>query len=216
MHEAEITIRHYQQEDRPYVRDLAWDTALIGEPAAAFFNDKEILADFLTLYFTDYEPESCFVAESESRLVGYLLGAKDTAALDRVAKWEIAPRLLVKSLAKGTFLKKKNVTFAFRLLASFFKGEFVMPGFYKEYPATLHINLEKKFRNLGIGSKLMGLYLEYLTRQGIPGVYIPTMSDKAASFFRKQGFNFLYRGYRSYFRHILHKDLPLYIYGKRL
>lgn len=213
---AEVLIRNFEQEDRPYIRELAWDTALAGEPASAFFDDKEFFVDCLTLYFTDYEPGSCFIAESGNKVVGYLLGAKDTTALDKVVKLEIAPRLLAKSLVNGTFFKKKNIIFAFRLLTSFLKGEFRMPDFSRKYPATLHINLEKNFRNLGIGSKLMSFYLEYLAGERIPGVYIPTMSDKAADFFRKHGFNLLHKGRRSYFRHILHRDVPLYIYGKRL
>jgi len=213
---AEVLIRNFEQEDRPYIRELAWNTAFLGEPASAFFEGKEILADILTAYFTDYEPESCFVAKDNNRPVGYLLGAKNTPALDKIAKFKIAPRLLVKSLVKGTFLKKKNIAFVFRVLAGFLKGEFEMPDFSKEYPATLHINLGRDFRSLGIGSKLMGFYLEYLTKERIPGVYLPTMSDKAAGFFEKQGFNLLYKGRRSYFRHILHRDVPLYVYGKRL
>lgn len=91
-----------------------------------------------------------------------------------------------------------------------------MPDFSKEYPATLHINLEEGSRNLGAGSKLISSYLEYLLSKKVPGVYLPTLSDKAAGFFRKQGFNLLYEGRRSYFRNALQKDVPLYIYAKKL
>lgn len=213
---AEVIIRHFQQTDRLYVRELAWNTAFLGESASDFFDDKEILVDILTSYFTDYEPGSCFIAESDNKIVGYLLGTKDTAAMDKVAELKIAPRLLVKSLVNGVFFKKKNVVLAFRLLVSFLKGEFRMPDFSRDYPATLHINLEKNFRDMGIGSKLISFYLEYLAKEKIPGVYLPTMSDKASGFFQKQGFNLLHKGRRSYFRHILHRDLPLYIYGKKL
>jgi len=213
---AEVIIRHFQLTDRPYVRELAWDTALAGEPASAFFDGKEFFTDCLTLYFTDYEPGSCFIAESDNKVVGYLLGAKDTVAMCKVAELKIAPRLLAKSLVDGIFFKKKNIIFVFRLFASFLKGEFRMPDFSRDYPATLHINLEKNFRGLGIGSRLISSYLEYLAKERIPGIYLPTMSDKASGFFEKQGFNLLHKGHRSYFRHILHRDLPLYIYGKKL
>lgn len=213
---AEVIIRNFQQADRPYVRELAWDTALTGEPASAFFDGEEFFIDCLTSYFTDYEPESCFVAESGGKVAGYLLGTKNTVAMDKIVKLKIAPRLLAKALAGGIFFKKKNIIFVFRFLASFLKGEFRMPDFSGDYPATLHINLEKNFRNLGVGSKLINAYLEYLSRKSIPGVYLATMSDKASGFFEKQGFNLLHKGRRSYLSHILHRDLPLYIYGKRL
>ena len=45
----EVIIRKFKAEDRESVRDIAWETACIGDPATAFFSGKSILADFLTL-----------------------------------------------------------------------------------------------------------------------------------------------------------------------
>jgi hypothetical protein len=91
-----------------------------------------------------------------------------------------------------------------------------MPDFSLDYPACLHINLEKNWRNLKIGSRLISIYLDYLAKSKIAGVHLATFSSKASSFFRAQGFNLLHKGRRSYFRHILHKDVPIYIFGQRL
>ena len=77
----DVVIRQYRKQDREFVRSIAWDTAFFGSPAEIFFSEKKILADFLTLYFTDYEPESCFVAENQGRVVGYLIGAKSKSIL---------------------------------------------------------------------------------------------------------------------------------------
>ena len=96
------------------------------------------------------------------------------------------------------------------------KGGFRDPDFSQEYPATLHINIKEGFRGLDLGAKLMDAYLDYLKAERIPGVHLATMSDRGANFFWRQGFALLYTGKRSYFRHILHKDVPLYIYGKKL
>ena len=61
-------IRPYQKEDRPSVRRISCETAFLDADLHDFFSDEEILADALTLYFTDYEPESCFVAELEEQI----------------------------------------------------------------------------------------------------------------------------------------------------
>lgn len=212
----EVIIRPYKKEERNYIRDIAWGTAFMGESADIFFADKEIFADFLTLYFTDYEPESCFVAEVNNSVVGYLIGAKNINLSKRVFLFKIAPRLFTKVLLNGLLFKKKNLIFFFYYLLSFFKGEFKKPDFSKLYPATLHINLSKGFRGLGIGSRLIAAYLDYLSKEKIPGVLLATMSEKASSFFVKQGFELLNRSRRSYFKYILHKDIPIYIYGKLL
>ena len=212
----EITIRKYRKDDRAYLRDITCQTAFMGRPADIFFQDQEILADFLTLYFRDYEPESCFVAEANNEVVGYLIGSKDTVTLRKVFKEKIVGRLFIKALTKGTLLKKKNAIFLFRCLLSFLKDEFKEPDFSGEYPATLHINLKEDFRNLGAGSKLISAYLDYLKEEKVVGVCLATMSEAATKFFKGEGFDLLHKSLRSYFRHILHKDITVYIYGKRL
>jgi len=212
----EISIRKYKKDDRPYLRDIAWQTAFMGKPADIFFQDQEILTDFLTLYFTDYEPESCFVAKAGNEVVGYLIGSKDTVTLRKVFKERIAAGLFIKALTKGTLLKKKNAIFLFRCLLNFLKDEFKEPDFSGEYPATLHINIKEGFRNLGAGSKLISAYLNYLKAEKVPGVYLATMSEAATKFFEGEGFDLLHKSLRSYFRYVLHKDITVYIYGKRL
>ncbi len=211
-----VTIRQYRKDDREFVRNIAWDTAFIGRPADIFFAGRNILTDFLTLYFTDFEPESCFVAENQGRVVGYLTGAKSKSILSGIFQFKIMPCLLIRAILGGEFLKKKNIIFFFNCLFSFFIQEFNMPDFSKEYPAALHINVDKDFRNLKLGSRLMWAYLNFLTENKIPGVSLATMTKEGAEFFQKQGFSLLYAGRRSYFRYILHLDLPIYIYGKRL
>lgn len=212
----DVIIRRYKKEDRDNVRSIAWNTSFIGESADGIFKDRGILEDFLTEYFTDYEPESCFVAEADNKVIGYLIGARNTGVLSRVFSLRILPRLSAKALFSGALFKKRNFTLISGLFSSLFKGEFRLPDLSKAYPATLHINLEKGFRDLGIGSRLMLKYTDYLIEKGISGVYLATMSEKAAGFFRKQGFNLLYEGSRSYFGFILDKDVPVYIFGKKL
>jgi GNAT superfamily N-acetyltransferase len=212
----EVIIRRYAQRDRDFVREISWETAFMGKPASIFFEDKELLADFLTLYFTDYEPGSCFVAEINGKVIGYLIGTKDTAILKKVFDFKISWRLFLSIFTKGVPFKKKNIIFFWHCGMSFFKGEFRLPDFSRNYPATLHINLDEGLRGLGIGSRLMNTYLEYLTQEKIPGVYLATISEGSRPFFFKQGFHLVYRGHRSYFHYLLKKDIPIYIFGKKL
>ncbi len=211
-----VIIRKFLYADKKDVRRICCETALMGEPCSAFFDGDEIFADALTLYFTDYEPEAVFIAEDNHKVIGYLLGAKDLRTANKTFAGNIALPLFFKSLFGGVFLKKKNIFFFLRLLKSLIRREFKAPDFLKDYPAALHINIDKYFCRQGIGSKLINDYLKYLKEQCITGVHFAVMSDKAGSFFAKQGFNLLFQGRRSYFRHILYKDTPLYIYGKKM
>lgn len=212
----DIVIRKFQPKDKDQVRKISHDTAFIGESAAIFFKGEKIISDSLTLYFTDYEPESCFIAEANGEIAGYLIGAKSQVASEKIINSKIAPHLFWEALKSGVFFNKKNMTFILNSLSGMMKGEFNLPDFNKEYPAILHINIKKEFRGLDIGSRLIRAYLDYLREEKINGVHLATMSGGAGEFFSKQGFNLLHEGKRSYFKHILHKDIPVYIYGKKL
>ena len=189
-----VVIRQYTTKDRPMIRQISCKTAFMGEPSAVFFDDDEIFADALTVYFTDYEPESCFVAEYDDKVVGYLLGAKDVRRMDKIFTDKIAMPLFIKVLRRGVLIRKKNVKFLSRVILSLVKGEFKTPAFSKDYPATLHININKDCRMAGIGSKLINAYLDYLRAQEVKGVHFATMSDKAGQFFSKLNFQLLFQG----------------------
>jgi hypothetical protein len=211
----DITIRPYRPLDRQAVRAIAWETAFMGKPADAFFSDKELLTEFLTGYFTVYEPESCFVAESAGSVVGYLIGAKDERRIGAVAGKKIIPRLLLRFLLRDLFISKDR-NFLFRVIVGALSGEFRGEDFYRDYPAVLHVNLKEEARGRGAGGKLIAAYRAYLEQYGVPGVHLATMSPHSGIFFEKQGFRELARYRRSYFRHVTGADSEVRIYGLKL
>jgi len=215
-YQKEIVIRKYRDQDRASIRNIACETAFMGKPAEMFIENRDALADFLTAYFTDYEPESCLVSESDGKVIGYLIGAKDEIILKKIFRSKIVMPLLIKSITNGMILKKKNMVLGLSFLSSFLRGDFKEPDFTEEYPAVLHINVLEGFRAMGIGSRLISAYLDYLHKEKIRGVHLATTSGEAGNFFTSQGFHLLYKGTRSYFRHILHRDISVYIYGKLL
>src|SRR3984893_16288070 len=71
-----LTIRSYRSSDREAVRKLCCETGFLGEPIDPVYEDRQLFADFLTTYYTDWEPASSFVAEIEGEIRGYLLGSR--------------------------------------------------------------------------------------------------------------------------------------------
>lgn len=215
MNMNEIIIRPYSKSDRQAVRDIAYETAFLGDSARIYFDDKELLADILTLYFTDYQPESCFAAVLNHEVIGYLLGSKNISLLPKYLNWKFNLKLLFKAFRRNVFFRAKNLIFLINLIKSYLKGEFKSPDFSKDFPAVLHVNIRENYRNQGLGSRLIELYLAYLKKEGVAGVHFSTLSDKAAHFYEKSGFSLLYKTKRSYFKNILHRDVVCYTYGKR-
>jgi ribosomal protein S18 acetylase RimI-like enzyme len=209
-------IRAYRKDDRKAVRDIAFDTAFMGKPADVFFDDREILADFLTLYYTDFEPESSFVAEARGEVAGYLIGTRDVKSLTRAYVLVIAPRILFKAVSRGTIFRKKNLRFILFLVRSLLRGEFNSSDPAAPYPATLHINIREDFRGRDIGSKLIESYLSYLSGLKISGVHVSTLSDNAVNFFESNGFTLLNKRERSYFKNILGRNIWCGILARRV
>ena len=212
----DIIIREFQRRDREDVRRISRETAFLEIHQRHIFDNPDILVDALTLYFTDYEPRSCFVAEDNGKVVGYIIGAVDVVLMHRVINRHIIPIIIWKSLVDLTFLRKKNFIFLIQLLKSLFKGELFMKDFFKKYPATLHINIDKLYRGKNLGAKLMKRYLDYLKMNKVPGVYLATYSEKAKIFFQKMGFQNIFSSKRSYLKRYVGHDVLVSIFGKSL
>lgn len=210
----EFLIRQYSAGDRPQVREIAWQTAFMGKPADSFFTGKEFLQDALTAYFTDCEPESCFVAESGGKVRGYLLGTIDTRRMDREFAGKVMPGLVRSFFLRGIGFRAKNARLLLNVAASFFKGEF-RDEHFPGYPATFHINMMEGYREGGAGSALVDAFISYLRRKETAGLILCTMSG-AGGFFEKKGFTLLADNPRSYFSHITGGAVRARIYGMKL
>ena len=201
-------IRPYAPGDRAAVRQICCDTADAGRPVEAFFGDRELIADLLTTYYTDFEPASAWVAVQAGGpaiaggpvitggpvmtggVVGYLMGCRDTGRFRRIMFWWIVPRALFKAFWRGTWwaastrrLVRCNLPILWRSLGH----PAMLPA---GYPAHLHIDLRKGMQGQGIGRQLINQFFAQLRRAGIPGVHLSAREDNIAAlaFFEKMGF----------------------------
>src|SRR4051812_32222911 len=62
--------------DRARIRELCCETGFLGNPIDPVFEDRQLFADYLTAYYTDWEPESSFVLVVNGDIRGYLLGSR--------------------------------------------------------------------------------------------------------------------------------------------
>jgi GNAT superfamily N-acetyltransferase len=212
----ECVIRKYDCNDRDSVRRISYETAFLECPRKLIFDDDEILADALTLYFTDYEPESCFVAVADNKVVGYIIGSKDAADIKRVFGSKIIIPVLIKAFSRGVFFKLVNLKYFFHVLLSALKREFIAPELSKDFPSLLHINIDEAYRGQGIGERLIQIYLAFLKEEGSRGVHFGTISERAVTFFLGNGFNILFQNKRTYLKPYFNKAVNFYIFGRKL
>lgn len=214
----EITIRPLHPKDRTAVRQICCDTADAGAPLENFFTDRELVADLVTRYYTDYCRDYSWVVELDGRIAGYLTAAPDTAAFKRTLQWRIVPGAFLRALFRGTFFTRSSAAMVRALILR--KGQAIRPPFKPPsgYPAHLHIDLATYARNKGVGRILIDALISKLKTGGIPGVHVTVRTDNtsACAFFERMDFVIL-----SHYSEILPakegvKDVQVTVYGRSI
>lgn len=212
----DIQIRGFEPRDRAAVRRISCETSFLQEDRRLFLDNDEVLADALTLYYTDYEPGSCFVAVAAGRVVGYIIGTLDVHRMETVVSGKIWPGLIWKALRRGLFCRLRVWRLLFHVVTSALKGEFRAPHFAAQYPGMLHINIDQDHRGKEIGRKLIERYLSHLREHHVDGVHFGSMSEKAKEFFLRSGFKLLHVSQRSYLKYRTGEIFPFYILGMKM
>ena len=184
-------IRKFEPGDRKRVRQLCCETGFLGNPIDPVFEDRELFADYLTAYYTDWEPESSFVLQVDGQIDGYLLGSRFPLRQQLHSIYQNA------SLFFRGLLRLRRYGPASR---SFVK--WIVCSGWREVPAAprqcahFHINLLPDARNVATTRALMDAYLAYLHAHGEKRVYgqmVTFESRRGARMFERYGFRVLNR-----------------------
>jgi len=170
----ECQVRLFRPEDRALVRDIAFESGLSGEPIAAQYGDRESFADFTTAYYTDYEPENCFVVEQAGNVVGYCLSTRDTRRALGPARY-----LLRHTLLRGLCFRPRTAGFFARAWLDALR-DLGQPRRARvdlaRFPSHAHINLLPEARRGGVATEVICRLFDHHQRLGSPGLYAESVS----------------------------------------
>jgi len=188
---ARAVVRKYRLEDRDAVRRICYDTGLMGHPIGPYFGCFELFADYWMNYYTDYEPESAFVAELDGQVIGYLVGCRETSKQQHLHNKIIMRQIRRKFLTFGYKIDRRVFIFLWRFFRSIWRREFVQEPI-ADYPAHLHMNLIEGYRSGGIGARLLSTFMDYLRENDIKGLHLgtTTYNKLAVLLYKKWGFRF--------------------------
>jgi len=213
-----LEIRPYEPRDRAGLRQICCDTADAGQPVERFFPDREVFADLLANYYTQFEPQSIFVADNGGEVVGYLTGCLDTKRFLSTMKWRIVPVVLVKALLRGTLWHPQTVRLLRANLGLWLKSGHRTGPALGSYPAHLHVNVRQGFRGQRLGQRLATTFCERAREAGVSGVHAGVSAEnaKARHFFEQLGFVELQREARFRKPDGSGEILSTILYGKKL
>jgi len=167
------TIRKYKETDKEAVRNICVVTS--GLPTETK-KDKDFLFLMFNDYYTDFEPDSTFVAvDDDDNAVGYILCAKDFDIYRESMEKFFLPRIRQLGL-KYTIMAKTEM--------------FIHSLFKKKYPAHLHIDIHPDYQKMGLGTLMIDALSDYLKGERIYGLMLSAgMNNKGAiAFYGKNGF----------------------------
>jgi ribosomal protein S18 acetylase RimI-like enzyme len=183
-----VTIRPYRPEDRDRLRKIALDTADLGYGPGDDIPIKDTLADILTRYYTDFEPESAWVADTNGLAVGYIIGSIHPRRHHSVMRSKIVPSAIMKAIADGGLWSPG----AWRLLlmATTMLGSNPGKDILDKYPAHLHINIDENYRDGGTGRLLVSTFEDYVRNADIRGIHARVRGNNtgAGKFFSSLGY----------------------------
>ena len=189
--EKSYTIRSFRPSDRNAIRKLCCETGFLGTPIDPVYEDRQLFADFLTTYYTDWEPESSFVVEIDGQIRGYLLGSRRPLRNQLYSFWQNVS-LFLKALTRCFRYSEASRRFVLWTLVN---GWREVPAAPRRVP-HFHINLLPDARKMSTTRALMSAYLSYLYRCGEKRVYgqiVTFESRRGEKMFERYGFKVLNR-----------------------
>ncbi len=185
-----IIIRKFEGKDREEVRRICCDTADRGEAIEQFFPDREFAADLLTCYYTDYEPESAFVAESSSGVVGYVQGCCNNRRYGLVMAWILIPQAVVKGFKRGVFFRAELWQIVRAMLCNWRRLFVWRKTSFDSHQGHIHIGIAKECRGRQVGKQLVEAFLKYAQTQGLNEITASVHEGNSAAcqFFSRLGF----------------------------
>lgn len=183
-------IRPYEKRDRKAIRHICCETGFLGKPVDPLFEDRELFADYLTRYYTDYESDVSWVVEAEGEVKGYVLGARHTKRQEVFDRWHNLWLALRGGWRYFTRYGEPSRKFVKWIL---FEARHEIPVTPPE-SAHLHVNLLPEWRSINVTRHLMDRFIHRLSEVGCKRVYgqmVVFEKRRGDLFFARYGFRVL-------------------------
>ena len=186
-------IRPFRPGDEPALVDICLKTADAGADATGILDDDDLWAEIFVLPYAARHPEFAFVVETDDgRVVGYIVGAPDSAAFEEWFASEWWPRHAgrwPRPQAEQTATDSRQAGI---LRYAYARSGGAQP-FGDEYPAHLHIDLLPETQGQGLGRRLIETLEDALRAAHVPGLHLVASADNtgAIAFYPRVGFEAL-------------------------
>jgi len=200
-------IRPYRPADRDAVRRLCCETGYLGKAIDPVFEDRGLFADYLTSFYTDWEPESTFVLEQDGEVKGYLMGSR-RPFLQQFYNFFLNLSLFARGIFRYPRYNKASKAFV----------RWILLNAWREVPAAprriphFHFNMLPEVQGFGTAREILVQFLNHLRAHGETHVFgqVVTFEERrGAKVFERYGFRVLEKKEITKYR--AHREEPVYL-----
>lgn len=181
-------LRQARVEDHPALEMVCLKTGDSGADASAREDDPRLLGLIYAVPYQVFAPDYAFVIEGPNGVVGYVLGALDSAAYYEWAGREWFPKIAATVADPGADETRwTGSDWARRLIHH---PSVTYPPALHPYPAHGHIDLLPEVQGKGFGRKALEHAIAALKRDGAKGMHlgVSPRNRGALAFYEKLGF----------------------------
>lgn len=203
----DVIVRPYRKADRDVMRRLCCETGYLGKAIDPVFEDRELFADYLTSFYTDWEPESCFVLERDDVVMGYLMGSR-RPFLHQLHSFFLNISLFARGVFRYPRYNAASKAFV----------RWILLNAWREVPAAprrvphFHFNMLPEAQSIAGTRQLLVNYFQHLRAHGEKQVFgqVVTFEERrGARMFERYGFQVIAKKEITKYRS--HRDEPVYL-----
>lgn len=179
-------IRKAEHGDAEAILEICVRTADAGRDGRSLYSDHRYPGLIWALPYLTVNPETAFVLTRLGKVVGYAVGAVDTASFEVELERAWWPEL------RRQFVDREPSAAGDGYVLDYIRRPETSPSeIVSRYPAHLHINLLPEAQERRLGTTLLEQLLISLKTAGASGVHlgINHMNEPVADFYRKIGFS---------------------------
>jgi ribosomal protein S18 acetylase RimI-like enzyme len=165
----------------------------MGEDVTEHFCDKMLFGLLFCCYYCKYEPEHCFVAEDQGKVIGYIMGSPDTERQARLFLAKMGWRILFRLIFVTSWRYSKDLNLILHLLR-LPSSDIPQKRINAIYPAHLHIDILPSYQRQGLGTRLMCHFEAHMRQLNVKGIHLGTSEGnyKAVPFYKKSGYEVIH------------------------
>lgn len=177
-------IRRCSPDDLPALYDICLRTGDAGEDATGLVEDPDLFGHLWAGPYAVLEPEHALVLDAGGEVVGYVLGALDTAAFEARCEAAWWPPLRERYPERPGGRRLDDL-----LVGMIHHRHPRDPALLARYPSHLHIDLLPVAQGQGWGRRLLDALFRLLAEAGSPGVHwgVNERNRRAIGFYRHLG-----------------------------